>query len=146
MLSVLLLASTPGTCAWWHGWRDQHIRVSPQLAQGIANKHRRNLAEGVEFSSDLRRSAKTAMAHAEEVHDRHRRGLMTATPGANGTRDITVNDETFDLTNFDCLWVDSLHAYAAPLLALSHPAPHPGSPAHPRSLGATRVLARQIQE
>jgi len=102
-----------------HGWRDQYVRISPQLQQGIGSMRRRLQASGKkEFPQSLKDSAKAAVAAAERVAhisrfggaDKGRR-LMDVTN--NGTSRVSVvNGVTLpDMSLFDCPWASRLHPY-----------------------------------
>lgn len=129
MRAVLLLTlGLGGASAFWHGWRDQYVRVSPQLMEGV-KKMRRRLAPGTDFSDEVKNAAKAAVQAAEKIAYLSRSGK--AVPGSSNatkprssrrrTMDV-VNDEANrkatvngvelpDMSLFDCPWSASLHPY-----------------------------------
>ena len=85
---ALVLALVAPCEAYWHGWRDQHVRVSPQLSNKVQEQSRRHLAQGTSFSEELKEAAKRVMRSAEQQHHRRIRGCghMALRGGAHHTQ------------------------------------------------------------
>jgi len=114
----MLCYVTTTSASIWHGWRDQYVRVSPQIAQGITTMRRKLMAAGKnEFPEELKRAAGDAMRAAERVAHISREGGPTgrklmSVVNNESSRVTVVNGVTIpDMSLFDCPWAKSLHPY-----------------------------------
>ena len=84
MLASLMVMPT---AAYWHGWRDQHVRISPQLSQKVIQQARRNLQDNKTFSDELKAAAVKAVKNAERFHwERMRKGTEETVKDGNNRR------------------------------------------------------------
>ena len=118
--SLVLLSSTLASASIWNGWRDQYVRVSPQIAEGIGKARRRLQAEGKDFPEELKLAAVKAMQAAERVSHASRSGSpevgtrrqMMVVENDGTTRVSVVNGVTIpDMSLFDCPWASRLHPW-----------------------------------
>ena len=118
--SLVLLSSTLASASIWNGWRDQYVRVSPQIAEGIGKARRRLQAEGKDFPEELKLAAVKAMQAAERVSHASRFGgpevgtrrQMMVVENDGTTRVSVVNGVTIpDMSLFDCPWASRLHPW-----------------------------------
>ena len=148
-----LLALCPLADAFWHGWRDQHVRVSPRLVQHVTAHARRHLADNTTFSSELKAAARKAVREAEAYHaarmrerlgssSSNRRSALAVEEVSSGVIKVTTqngaNAEVTipDMSLFDCPWAASLHSYldtTAPFAVRAHASDtrHPPPPSAP---------------
>ncbi len=118
-MRAAFLLLTLAEASIWNGWRDQYVRVSPQIAQGVAKTRRRLQAQGKDFPEELKLAAKRAVNAAERVAQASRSGgaansrrQMMDVENNGTTRVTVVNGVTIpDMSLFDCPWAASLHPY-----------------------------------
>ena len=118
-MRLLLLSVAYATShAFMHGWRDQFVRISPQLVDGL-KAARRRLAPGTDFDPKVKDQARAALeaaekiAHAARHGDKRGRKMMASTVTTNeANREATINGVTIpDMSLFDCPWGKSLYPY-----------------------------------
>lgn len=117
---LVLCGAAVTTASIWNGWRDQYVRVSPQIAQGVKTMRRRLTARygpGTDFPDSIKQAAKDAMRAAERVSYATQSGrndgrkLMDVTNNES-SRVSVVNGVTIpDMSLWDCPWAASLHPY-----------------------------------
>ena len=77
------MALAAPAAAWMHGWRDQYIRVSPQVTTKLTelSHQARRLGESFEAPAELKQAARDAVAAAERVfHAKRRNDAQAAKP------------------------------------------------------------------
>ena len=124
MKLLLTMALAAPAAAWMHGWRDQYIRVSPQITTKLTelSHQARRLGESFEAPAELKQAARDAVAAAERVFHAKRHNDEQAKKPAHQRRKLmdvtcegrtcTVNgNEIPDMSLWDCPWQGVLHPY-----------------------------------
>lgn len=124
MKFLLTMALAAPAAAWMHGWRDQYIRVSPQITTKLTelSHQARRLGESFEAPAELKQAARDAVAAAERVFHAKRHNDEQAKKPAHQRRKLmdvtcegrtcTVNgNEIPDMSLWDCPWQGVLHPY-----------------------------------